>query len=112
MGSSVVAVLWLLVFTSLNTVYGTPLGTTLVLLVDVTKDVQANDEYWSSKCTSIPQDGSALFIRLTMGDVEDYFQPVKGASWCEMLTSCEFSFDIFSCQLAFAIAFELQNAHS
>jgi hypothetical protein len=98
MGSSVVAVVWLLVLASLSTVYGTePLGTKLVLVAFVSKDVQANDDYWRAECKSIPEDGSALFIRLKMGDVEDYFMPVEGASWCEMLTSCELGFHIFSC---------------
>jgi len=40
---------------------------------------------WQTICSAIPTD--AGHIQLTMGDVIDFFRPVTGSSFCDMLTS-------------------------
>lgn len=39
--------------------------------------------HWANACQNIPS--SATMIRVTVGAVVDYFQPVQGSSLCEML---------------------------
>jgi hypothetical protein len=73
--------------------YGVPLqvaqppppGTFATVFAIVTAVEQANDAYWTTKCQEIP--ASASYVMLDMGMVRDFFKPVDGASWCEMLVS-------------------------
>jgi hypothetical protein len=62
-----------------------PPNMVLTLLVDVSATTHANDAFWLSKCDAVS--ATAQFVRLEMGSVVDYFKPVEGATWCEMLTS-------------------------
>jgi hypothetical protein len=57
-----------------------PPNTALTLLAEVSATTRAKLECKVRECF-------ALFVRLVMGAVVDYFKPVEGASWCEMLTS-------------------------
>jgi len=47
----------------------------------------ANPEYWKDECKSIPK--QATYIKMTVGDVTDYFKPKAGKSMCEMLVSSD-----------------------
>lgn len=57
----------------------------LTLVADVPSTTQANTKYWKEKCKDIPDD--AHFIVVAMGSVRDYFKPVDGATYCQMLRS-------------------------
>lgn len=54
-------------------------------LVTVNAASRADKRFWRSYCHKIPADAVAL--RLTMGTLEDYYRPMMGSSWCEMLQS-------------------------
>jgi len=45
----------------------------------------ANVEYWKSECKSVP--AGAKYVKLTMGEVTDYFKPRGLKGICDMLTS-------------------------
>jgi hypothetical protein len=62
-----------------------PPDTALTLLAEVPATTRADDLYWTARCSRIPD--YALFVRLVMGTVVDYFKPLENASWCKMLTS-------------------------
>jgi hypothetical protein len=62
-----------------------PLNTTLTLFAEASATTKHGGAYWDSRCAMVPE--SALYVRLVMGTVVDYFKPVEGSSWCEMLKS-------------------------
>ena len=64
-----------------------PPNTALTLLADVSSTTHANDAFWLSKCAGVPP--TALYVVVEMGSVVDFFRPVEGATWCEMLTSLD-----------------------
>jgi len=45
----------------------------------------ANKEYWKNECKAIPS--KATYLKLTAGDVTDYFKPKDKKSMCDMLGS-------------------------
>jgi len=45
----------------------------------------ANEEYWKNECKVIPT--KATYLKLTAGDVTDYFKPKDKKSMCDMLGS-------------------------
>lgn len=45
----------------------------------------ANAEYWQSECKAVPK--NATYIKLTAGEVTDYFKPKNAKTMCDMLTS-------------------------
>lgn len=47
----------------------------------------ANTEYWKIACQAVPT--KATYIKMTTGDVVDYFKPKEGKSICDMLTSSD-----------------------
>jgi len=49
----------------------------------------ANDAFWREKCKEVPADADYLVLTMTDGDLVDYFKPVVGADWCQMLTSVD-----------------------
>jgi hypothetical protein len=49
--------------------------------------LKATDAFWREKCKEVPAGAAYLVLTMTPGDVVDYFKPVDGADWCEMLTS-------------------------
>lgn len=60
-----------------------PPNTAMVLVADVAGTTLANDAYWAEACTKIPS--TAIGITVDMGAVRDFFKPIDGASYCEML---------------------------
>ena len=71
-----------------------PQNTGMSLVAHVTSVSVANDTFWQEQCTSIPS--KAIFITVDMGGIRDFFRPIEGASYCEMLVSSnkhEWSFD-------------------
>jgi len=48
---------------------------------------RATKTYWQSECKSVPN--RAKYLKLTMGEVTDYFKPKEDKSMCDMLTSGE-----------------------
>jgi len=50
-------------------------------------DFVANPEYWKDECKSVPK--QATHIKMTVGDVTDYFKPKAGRSMCDMLVSAD-----------------------
>ena len=64
-----------------------PPNTDMLRVVDVAGTTNANDAFWKEKCTVIPEQATTLFIVVIMGEVVDFFRPVKGATFCEMLQS-------------------------
>ena len=59
----------------------------MVLVADVAGDFEANKAFWTEQCKQVP--AGALAVELQIGTVVDYFRPVQGASWCQMLTSSD-----------------------
>ena len=56
------------------------------LLADVSDTTLADSTFWERLCGSIP--GDALFIKVVMGTVVDYFRPYgEGVTFCDMLVS-------------------------
>ena len=53
------------------------------LVVNVAGTTKANDAFWAEQCKTIP--ASTLFLVLDMGAVRDFFKPVAGVTYCEML---------------------------
>lgn len=53
------------------------------LIAEVGGQTQADVNYWNSKCTNIPS--TTQYITVHMGTVIDYFKPIEGATFCEML---------------------------
>lgn len=49
------------------------------------KSVQGNERPNYSDCTSIPEE--TPYMKLVMGSNVDYFKPIEGKSWCEMLNA-------------------------
>ena len=47
-----------------------------------------DDPKYDTDCNLIPS--SALYIKIVMGSVVDYFKPVEGKTYCEMLQSNNF----------------------
>jgi len=45
----------------------------------------AGSIYWAGRCQVIAPD--TTMIKVTSGSVVDYFRPIDGASWCDMMTS-------------------------
>jgi hypothetical protein len=62
-----------------------PPNTTLTLFAEASATTRHGGAYWDSRCAMVPE--SALYVRLVMGTVVDYFKPVENSSWCEMLKS-------------------------
>lgn len=60
-------------------------ASTEVLVADVSGTTLADSAFWAVKCQPIP--ATASFIKVVMGTAVDYFRPVEGATYCEMLTS-------------------------
>eukprot|EP00929_Paragymnodinium_shiwhaense_P071608 TRINITY_DN36387_c0_g1_i2.p1 TRINITY_DN36387_c0_g1~~TRINITY_DN36387_c0_g1_i2.p1 ORF type:complete len:1697 (+),score=298.23 TRINITY_DN36387_c0_g1_i2:176-5266(+) len=54
-----------------------------------TKDLPAtsprvlDSQFWLDRCAAVPT--SSDFIKVSMGSVRDYFQPIRGDGWCDML---------------------------
>ena len=40
--------------------------------------------FWEVECTKIPV--SAEYISMTIGEITDYFRPIEGYTFCDMLT--------------------------
>eukprot|EP00729_Bicosta_minor_P019610 gene19610-biopygen6557 len=64
-----------------------PPNTRMTLVADVAGTNKANDAFWKEKCKVIPEKATTLFIVVVMGEVIDFFKPVEGTSFCEMLLS-------------------------
>ena len=62
-----------------------PPNTGMTLVADVAGTIDANDTFWAVACKKIPS--NTLFVVLDMSAVRDFFRPVDGASYCEMLLS-------------------------
>eukprot|EP00729_Bicosta_minor_P032611 gene32611-biopygen9561 len=62
-----------------------PPNTGMSLVADVPGTTLANDAFWAEPCKLIPS--TARGITVDMGAVRDFFRPVEGSSFCEMLTS-------------------------
>ena len=62
-----------------------PLDNSMSLVADVAGTTIANAAYWGETCKVIPS--STLFIVLDMGSARDFFKPIEGASYCDMLQS-------------------------
>mmetsp|Transcript_51525 Transcript_51525/g.120114 ORF Transcript_51525/g.120114 Transcript_51525/m.120114 type:complete len:994 (+) Transcript_51525:106-3087(+) len=46
---------------------------------------QVDSRTWANKCRAVP--AGTQYLKLQMGQVTDYFKPIVGASFCQMLTS-------------------------
>ena len=53
--------------------------------VAVSGNMYANAAFWAQRCTSI--NPRAAFIVVAIGQVADYYRPLEGRSYCEMLQS-------------------------
>jgi hypothetical protein len=53
--------------------------------VSVTGTQEAGKTFWGAQCQNIPAD--ALYVKIVMGNVIDYFKPDDGFNFCDMLTS-------------------------
>jgi len=53
--------------------------------VDAPNDQMLDQAYWEEQCVKIPSD--APYIKMVMGMVVDYFKPVQGKTYCDMLTA-------------------------
>ena len=76
------------VLTAAETVSATPVlppNTGMTLVAEVAGTTRANDAFWAVQCKKIPS--NTLFLVLDMGAVRDFFKPIAGASYCEMLQS-------------------------
>lgn len=76
------------VLTAAETVSATPVllpNTGMALVAEVAGTTRANDAFWAVQCKKIPS--NTLFLVLDMGAVRDFFKPIAGASYCEMLQS-------------------------
>jgi len=62
-----------------------PPNTGMSLVVAVPGTTVADDAFWAVECQKIPS--MARGITVDMGAVRDFFRPVEGSSFCEMLTS-------------------------
>jgi hypothetical protein len=62
-----------------------PPNTGMSMFAVVPGTTQADNVYWAEKCKLIPT--STTFLVLDMGSVRDFFKPIDGASYCEMLQS-------------------------
>lgn len=62
-----------------------PVGLTCTKLIDVPGSQLANTAFWANHCSNIP--AGAQMIRIDMGNVTDYFKPIVGKTYCEMLGS-------------------------
>ena len=62
-------------------------GTSSVEILVVETDGQDvfDKKFWKNKCKEIPE--NAEYIKVKMGIVIDYFKPVEGSTFCEMLLS-------------------------
>lgn len=56
-----------------------------MVVVNATGTVALDTVFWSEACKSVPL--TAEYVRVEMGDVTDYFRPLPGSSFCDMLTS-------------------------
>jgi hypothetical protein len=45
----------------------------------------ATGNFWKNKCNVIP--GNALFLMLDIGSTRDYYKPIDGEKFCDMLNS-------------------------
>ena len=63
-----------------------PPNTGMSLVADVAGTTKADDTFWAEKCKTIPG-STALFLVLKMNKITDYFRPIEGATYCEMLQS-------------------------
>ena len=59
----------------------------LAIIYDLKVDgnTKADNAFWEEKCLHVPH--NADYVVVKMGDVFDFFRPVEGATYCEMLTS-------------------------
>lgn len=83
-----------------------------VLVADVKNDTFADDNFWLSRCASIPMYAAAIVVK--MGNVRDYFRPKPGQSWCEMIRAeqnHEWSADLIT-WLAFPLPDGLSTTHA
>jgi hypothetical protein len=65
-------------------------GKTTTIFAEVETTTKANRAFWTEKCADIPDETSYLVLTMTTTDdanVVDYFKPIKGTTWCDMLTS-------------------------
>lgn len=51
----------------------------------VSGTTKADDAFWEQQCRRVP--AAAQYAIVRMGEVVDYFKPMPGKTWCEMLTS-------------------------
>lgn len=56
-------------------------------VVSVPETAETDSKYWEWKCLHIPL--TAEYVKVTVADITDYFKPIEGATFCEMLTSYE-----------------------
>jgi hypothetical protein len=54
-------------------------------ITSVPDSFSAQPAFWSEECKRIPDD--AKYIKIDMGILSDYFKPIAGATFCDMLTS-------------------------
>ena len=60
-----------------------PPNTGMSLFTNVAGTTLADDAFWAEQCKTIPS--NTLFLVVDMGAVRDFFKPVAGATFCEML---------------------------
>ena len=51
----------------------------------VSGTTKADDAFWEQQCRRVP--AAAQYAIVRMGEVVDYFKPMPGKTWCEMLTN-------------------------
>jgi hypothetical protein len=56
-----------------------------VELVEAPGSQLLDTAYWEQQCSRIP--AGATYVKVVMGDIVDYFRPITGATFCQMLTS-------------------------
>jgi len=56
----------------------------LVLVVNVKATDRADVSFWNTHCSKIPAD--AAHVKIVMGSVVDYYKPITGSTFCQMLT--------------------------
>ena len=60
-----------------------PPNTGISLVANVAGTTDANNAFWIEKCKTIPAE--AEFITVAVGAVRDFFKPIEGSTYCEML---------------------------
>lgn len=55
------------------------------MFASVSSSTHAKDSYWAVECLKVP--AATLYLMLDMGAVRDFYKPVQGATWCQMLQS-------------------------